>query len=128
MNTKPDSTFFCSSRFCGTLLGLVVFFLYWPATRCEFTHYDDLTYYVDNAHVQDGLTVHSVFWAFTTGTASNWHPLTWLSHMLDVELTGKPDPFVPHLTNIIFHAVNSVLLFFLLQKITGAHWRSLFVA
>lgn len=114
--------------FLPALLALVVFILYWPATGFEFTHYDDPTYYVQNTRVQAGLSWDGIVWAFTTGTASNWHPVTWISHMVDADLSGRVDPEVPHFTNILLHAANSALLFLLLNKLTGTRWRSLFVA
>lgn len=95
--------------------------------RHEFVNYDDDQYFYANPHVQSGLTWHGIMWAFRTGHASNWHPLTWLSLMLDAELFGT-GPVGPHLTNILLHTVNTVLLFLLLRRLTGAHWRSAFVA
>src|ERR1700683_5269074 len=92
-----------------------------------FVNYDDDDYVTTNAVVQSGLTWHGVSWAFTTGHAANWHPLTWLSHMLDVELYGF-DPGAHHLTNLWFHIANTLLLFGLLHRMTGALGRSAFVA
>src|SRR5208282_1193673 len=84
-------------------------------------------YVSENADVSGGLTWHGVWWAFTTGAAANWHPLTWLSHMLDVQLYGAaPGPH--HLTNLLFHIANTLLLFGLLHRMTGALGRSAFVA
>jgi len=125
---SPVRLWLANPVLAGVLLATAVFLLYWPATRCEFSHFDDKTYYVENAQVQSGLNGASLLWAFTTGTLSNWHPLTWLSYMADVEMFGGTDPAGPHFTNILFHAANSVLLFWLLRSLTGAHWRSLFVA
>ena len=80
-----------------------------------------------NSHVQEGVTLKSVAWAFGSTRASNWHPLTWLSHMLDWQLyemwAGGH-----HLTNLLLHAANTVLLFLLLRRMTAALWRSAFVA
>jgi hypothetical protein len=113
----------------GGLLAVSVFVLYWPATGFEFSHYDDLTYYTDNAHVQAGLSWNGLVWAFSTSTASNWHPLTWLSLMMDADLgRGASDAWTPHFTNILFHAADAVLLFLLLLRMTNAKGRSLFVA
>jgi protein O-mannosyl-transferase len=92
-----------------------------------FITYDDKDYVTENPHVQDGLTGRSVLWAFTSTEACNWHPLTWLSHMLDVQLFGM-DAGAHHRTNVALHAVNAVLLFLLLFRMTGALWRSAFVA
>jgi len=93
----------------------------------DFVDYDDGGYFFDNAHVLAGLSLENVGWAFRTTHASNWHPITWLSLMLDAQLFG-PAPFGPHLSNVLLHAINAVLLFRLLQRLTGAHWRSAFVA
>jgi hypothetical protein len=112
----------------AVLLGLAGIILYWPATGFEFSHYDDQTYYSQNDHVTAGLSWGGVKWALGTDTASNWHPLTWLSLMLDAEVgEGGTDASVPHLTNLLFHAGNSVLLFLLLWRATGAKWRSVLV-
>lgn len=64
---------------------------YWQVDQCDFTNYDDERYVPKNAHIQDGITVEGIRWAFTTSYCANWHPLTWMSHMLDVQLFGlKP--------------------------------------
>ncbi len=109
------------------LLVAVTLIVYWPVTRCDFVNYDDPDYFSSNSHVQAGLTSDNVAWAFGTGRASNWHPLTWLSLMLDRELSGC-GPAGPHFTNLLFHLANTVLLFLLLQRLTRATWRSAFVA
>ena len=92
-----------------------------------FVNYDDDLYITNNAHVHEGLYARSISWAFTSFDASNWHPLTWISHMVDAQLFGA-GPAGPHLTNVILHAANAVLLFLLLQRMTGARWRSAAVA
>src|ERR1017187_2043584 len=109
------------------LLVAVTLAVYWPVTSYDFLNYDDPAYFSSNPHVQAGLTSDNVVWAFCTGYASNWHPLTWLSLMLDAEFFGK-GPAGPHFTNLVFHAVNAVLLFLLLWRLTAATWRSAFVA
>jgi Tfp pilus assembly protein PilF len=109
------------------LLVAVTLVVYWPVTRCDFVNYDDPDYFSSNTHVQAGLTSDNVVWAFSTGCASNWHPLTWLSLMLDRELSGA-GPAGPHFTNLLFHLANTVLLFLLLRRLTLATWRSAFVA
>jgi len=101
--------------------------IYWQITNHEFINYDDGLYVTENSHVQAGLTFESIKWAFTTCHASNWHPLTWISHMLDCELYGL-NPMGHHWTNLLFHMANTLLLFFILQKMTGAIWKSAFVA
>ena len=92
-----------------------------------FVLMDDDDYVTENTHVQKGLSGDSVAWAFTTTHAANWHPLTWLSHMLDVQLFGL-DAGKHHLTSLLLHAVNAVLLFLIFMRMTGALWRSAFVA
>lgn len=105
---------------------VITFAAFWQVNRHEFVNYDDNVYILENHHVRAGLTVKGVAWAFTSFYASNWHPLTWLSHMLDCELFGL-NPKWHHLTNLIFHLANTVLLFLLLNRMTGALWRSAFV-
>jgi hypothetical protein len=89
--------------------------------------YDDGLYITNNPHVQAGLAKESVTWALVTPESGSWEPMTWLSHMLGVELFDM-DASGHHLVNLLFHIVNAVLLFHLLTKMTGALWPSLFVA
>jgi tetratricopeptide (TPR) repeat protein len=110
---------------CALLV--VVFLVFGQTFRHGFVNYDDDQYFYSNPHVKAGLTWSGVTWAFQAGYASNWHPLTWLSLMSDAQLFG-PGPAGPHLTNIILHAANTVLLFLLLRRLTGAYWRSAAVA
>ena len=93
----------------------------------DFINLDDNLYIYENTRVQAGLTLEGVAWAFSTFEAYNWHPLTWLSHMLDFQLFGLR-PGLHHLTNLLFHLANTALLFFVLRRMTGALWRSGFVA
>jgi protein O-mannosyl-transferase len=93
----------------------------------NFIRYDDDTYITDNAHVKAGLTWTTVRWAFTNHDASNWQPLTWLSHALDCQMFGL-NPAGHHYVSVLLHAVNAVLLFLLLQSATGFRWRSFMVA
>jgi protein O-mannosyl-transferase len=109
------------------LLAAATLSVFWPVVHCDFLNYDDPEYFTANPHVLTGLTPANAAWAFTTGHASNWHPLTWLSLMLDVELFGT-GPAGPHFTNLLFHTANTVLLFLLLRRLTGASWRSASVA
>jgi protein O-mannosyl-transferase len=101
--------------------------VYAPVRHFEFVQLDDPIYVVENPNVRNGLTLEGLAWAFSTGRAANWHPVTWLSHMLDVEWFGV-DPGPHHVTNLAIHVANSLLLFGLLVALTGARWRSLFVA
>jgi len=113
--------------FIALFLLLAIFAIYWQTVGHEFISYDDPEYITDNPAVLQGLTLSSITWAFTTFHASNWHPLTWLSHLLDVELFGM-NPAGHHLVNIALHAANSLLLFFLLNRYSGFIWRSAVVA
>ena len=108
-------------------LALVTLVCYWPATRHHFINLDDQQYIVGNFHVTQGLTWTGMAWAFGTDYASNWHPLTWISHMLDCSLFGL-NPAGHHLMGLLFHVANTLLLFVLLKQTTGALWRSAFVA
>ncbi len=107
--------------FFGTLL------LYYPTLQNGFVNYDDPAYVTSTPHVQQGLTHRSLAWAFTSTAEANWHPLTWLSHMLDAQLFGLRPPG-HHAQSVLWHAVNVVLLFFLLAKATGFVGRSAVVA
>ena len=114
-------------RLIGLLLALITLLVYLPASRDGFVNYDDQDYVTENSAVQKGLTWPGIKWAFTTSHASNWHPLTWLSHMADCELFGL-NPGAHHLVNVLFHTVNAVLLLLLLFRMTGALWPAAFVA
>ena len=109
------------------LLALVTLRLYWPVTGFDFINFDDDQYVTCNRNVQAGYTGRSIGWAFTTHQASNWHPITWLSHMLDGQLYGI-HAGGHHFTNVIFHCANVLLLFSLLRRLTGATWPSALVA
>ncbi|MHC4571781.1 MAG: tetratricopeptide repeat protein [Planctomycetota bacterium] len=106
---------------------LATFAAYWPVLKCEFVKYDDDKYVTDNHQVKSGLSWQGVRWAFTTGHASNWHPVTWLSHMADCKLFGL-QAGAHHLTNLLLHIANTLLLFSVLKRMTGALWPSAFVA
>jgi len=110
-------------------LGLLVltFAAFWLVLANQFVSYDDSKYVTENPHVQGGLSKETVAWAFTTFRASNWHPLTWLSHSLDCRLYGL-NPVGHHLTNLLLHVANALLLFLVLLRMTGSAWRSAFVA
>ena len=108
-------------------LFLATLVVYRSVVRNGFINIDDNGYLVDNVHVQAGLTPATVKWAFTTYECENWHPLTWLSHALDWELFGR-NAGGHHFTSLLFHALNAVLLFLLLESATGFSWRSFVVA
>lgn len=115
-------------RLIGSLLlVLLTLALYNPVSRAPYLNYDDNAYVYENYHVRSGLNSDSIAWAFTTNDESNWHPITWLSHCLDVTLFGL-NPSGPHYVNVLLHAMNAVLLFLLLEAATALSWRSLMVA
>ncbi len=111
-------------------LGLVIFTLaaFWGVQKNGFINYDDPLYVTDNPRVQNGLTSEGIAWAFRSSQTGNWHPVTWLSHMLDAQLFGPNNAAKHHLTSVLLHAANALLLFLFLHKITGAAWRSAFAA
>jgi tetratricopeptide (TPR) repeat protein len=109
------------------LLAIVVFAVYFPALSHPFVIYDDVDYVSQNQQVQQGLTLGTLRWALTSMQFSNWHPLTWMSHALDCELFGL-DAGGHHFTSLLLHAIDAVILFLLLSRITGKIGRSLMVA
>src|ERR1700728_3533949 len=109
------------------LLALLTLALYNPVTRAPFLNYDDPTYVTENAQVRDGLTWKTIVWTFRTPKALDWHPLTWLSYAVDSEMFGQ-NPEGYHTVNLLLHTLHALLLFLLLEGITGFAWRSLAVA
>jgi Flp pilus assembly protein TadD len=101
--------------------------VYWQVGNHDFVNFDDGIYVTQNPRVQVGLVPESIVWAFNTTDAEFWHPLTWLSHMLDCQLYGL-NPRGHHFTNLLLHMASTVLLFLILERMTGALWRSAFVA
>lgn len=112
---------------CLLLLAAITLATYAPVLTYDFVGYDDGMYVTENPHVQSGLTVQGIVWAFTTGYANNWHPLTWVSHVVDCQLFGLR-PWGHHLTNLLFHTINALLLFWFLRRVTGERAKSLVVA
>jgi len=108
-------------------LSLLVLAVYGQTGNHAFITLDDAEYVYRNPHVRDGLSMEGVRWAFTTFHAANWHPLTWLSHMTDVELFGL-DAGWHHLVNMALHLANAVLLFLVLWRMTSGLWQSALVA
>src|SRR2546426_10890940 len=106
----PKQTKLKHSAFICSVLSLTVLAVYLPVIICDFINYDDTFYVTENPQVQAGLTWASLHWAFTHFHAANWHPLTWLSHMVDCQLYGL-NPAGHHLTNLLFHIANALLLF-----------------
>jgi Flp pilus assembly protein TadD len=111
----------CIGLACATIAA------YSQVHRHHFIDFDDGEYVFENYHVAKGLSLDGVAWALTTGHSSNWHPLTWLSHMADCQVFGL-NPGPQHLVSVLFHVVNALLLFVVLRNLTGALWRSAFVA
>src|SRR5262245_12799040 len=109
------------------LLAALSLFAYWPVLGNGFVTIDDTDYVTDNPRVQQGLTPSSLHWAWTTAHSANWHPLTWMSHMLDWELHG-PDPRGHHLSSLLLHVASAVLLLLALERATGSPARSAIVA
>jgi hypothetical protein len=111
---------------CGLLL-VAILILYCRVINHEFVNYDDDLYITENPYVQKGITWEGTKWAFSFNNVVYLHPLSWLSHMLDVQLFGMA-PGRHHLTSVLFHIANTILLFLLFNRMTGAAWRSAFVA
>ena len=101
--------------------------VFWQVRNFGFVNYDDTIYVYENPHVLNGLTGNGIIWAFSTNLTANWHPLTWLSLMLDCQLFGANAGRM-HLMNLILHLANTLLLFAVFRKMTGAQWPSAFVA
>jgi len=122
---------FLRCKHCEALIGLLLVVatvaVYWQVANHDFINFDDPAYVSENPQVQKGLTVDSIVWSFSTTYAGNWHPLTWISHILDCTLYSL-NPGGHHLTNLLFHTANTLLLLFVFTKMTGNAWRSGFVA
>lgn len=113
--------------FAAVLLVVLTIAAFYPVTFCQFVNVDDTSYVTGNDHVKQGLNIRNAHWAFTTLDVSNWHPLTWVSHMLDVSLYGL-NPAGHHATSLIIHLLNVILLFFWLRAVSDMVWRSALVA
>jgi Tfp pilus assembly protein PilF len=114
-------------RIIALLLAFVTLVVFLPVGGFGFVNYDDPDYVIENSFVKNGLNWTDIQWAFTSFHASNWHPLTWISHMADCTLFGL-NPGAMHFVNVLFHAANVALLFTLLLRLTGKTWPSAFVA
>jgi len=108
-------------------LTFLIAIVYFPVSRYDYIGYDDSKYVAENHYVQSGLNKQSIYWAFTSTSTSNWHPLTWLSYMLDSSLFGS-NPGIYHWMNLNYHIVNALLIFIILTQITGHAFRSFIVA
>jgi hypothetical protein len=120
--TKKEHT-----RLIYLTLTLVTLIVFGQVCQNNFVGYDDIYYVTNNPHVKYGISLESVIWAFTATFSANWHPLTWLSHMLDCQLFGL-NPLWHHLTSVLFHTANTLLLFWVLKRMTGKIWASAFGA
>jgi protein O-mannosyl-transferase len=119
--TKYSSFWICLA------LTLAIAAVYCQVGSYDFVNYDDGEYVYTNLNIQRGFTYEAFKWAFTTNYAANWHPLTWFSHILDWQLYG-PNAGGHHITNLIFHIANALLLFIVLRQMTSALWPSAFAA
>lgn len=106
---------------------VITLVVYWQVENHGFLNYDDDMFVYNNPHVAEGITGPNLVWAFTSDHAAIWHPLTWISHMADVQLYGM-DPRGHHLTNVFIHATTTILIFLFLVRLSGSIWRSAFVA
>jgi len=125
---KPASPWSRQGRLLlGAVLVVVTLAVFWQVQDHRFAEVDDPDYVTENPAVSQGLTLEGLLWAATASHAANWHPVTWLSHMLDCQVFGL-DPAGPHLVNLLLHLANVLLLFLFLSRLTGALWRSALVA
>jgi tetratricopeptide (TPR) repeat protein len=108
-------------------LAMLTWVVFGQTLRYDFVNYDDPRYVYQNTKITSGISIASIAWAFTHIHSENWHPLTTITHMLDCQLYGLK-PSWHHFTNVLLHALAAVLLFVALQRMTGALWRSAFVA
>ena len=118
---------YCTKSVILVFIAVSVLAVYWQVTGFNFVNFDDPVYITTNKDIRHGLTLDGLKFASTCIYASNWHPLTWISHMLDVEMFGL-NPGMHHLTNVLLHILNSILLFLVFERMTGALWRSAAVA
>jgi tetratricopeptide (TPR) repeat protein len=126
LNRSTKANLYRDLTVCA-LLAASVLAIYGQVRTHQFLAFDDPDYVTQNQHIRDGLSMAGVRWALTATHAHNWHPLTWMSHMLDTQLYGL-EPAGHHLTNVLIHILNACLLFLVFKTMTGAVWRSAFVA
>ena len=119
------------SKYCHILIVLFLFIItfiaYWQVLNHDFVNFDDNQYIYENRFVQQGLTFKSIIWAFTTIHMANWHPLTWLSHIIVFDFFGF-NPSGHHLTNLFLHILNTILLYLIFKLMTDRLWQSFFIA
>ncbi|MDM8542405.1 tetratricopeptide repeat protein [Desulfococcaceae bacterium HSG9] len=130
MTVEISTNFFYGVRY-GVLISLFLIITtlgtYYQVRNYAYVNFDDDDYVLNNIHIKNGPIYERIVWCFTAAYATNWHPLTWLSHLCDIELYGL-NSGRHHLTNVLFHVINTLLLFVFLHKTTGTLWRSGFVA
>ena len=124
---KMSHPFYRQKLITCIVLVLITLATFWQVQNYEFVDYDDNMYVFENTHVQSGLNRKSITWAFSTLYFGNWCPLTWLSYILDYEIYGL-NPGGYHLTNLMLHLLNTILLFLVFSRMTDAIWKSAFVA
>ncbi len=115
------------SVFIYLAIAIVTAGAYYGVANYQFVNFDDSDYVVNNPQFSNGFTLDNIKWAFTAGHAGNWHPLTWLSHILDCRLFGL-DAGKHHIVGLLIHIANALLFFALLRKMTGTLWQSAFAA
>jgi len=108
-------------------LSIITLFTFWQIQDHDFIYLDDNIYLIENPHIQTGATLQNIKWAFTTNYPDYWHPLPWLTHMIDISLYGL-NPKGHHFNNLLFHIANTLLLFLFLYRSTNSTWKSAFVA
>lgn len=118
---------FYGEIFVLAVLVLVTALLFWPVRQHDFINYDDPDYITANPIVQNALTAEGIKWAFASSHSYNWHPITWVSHMMDVQFFGM-DPGKHHLASLAWHILNALLLFWLLRQATKSLWASAMIA
>ena len=119
--TSRHAVFIC------LLLVIVTLPAYLQVASHQFVTFDDGLYITENIRIQNGINLENIAWSFTTTHSSNWHPLTWMSHLLDVSLFDMHSGS-HHLVSLFFHLLNSLLLFFAFRQMTADMWQSAFVA
>ncbi|MFH0997708.1 MAG: hypothetical protein V1844_19765 [Pseudomonadota bacterium] len=127
MSKTIKNSAFVRAVFVYSVIVLATLSVYLPVRNFDFVVYDDDKYVFNNSRVKEGLTFKNVLWSLTATEASNWHPLTWISHMIDIQVFGM-NAGGHHLTSVGFHILNTVLLLVWLNTMTGEFWKSSFVA
>jgi protein O-mannosyl-transferase len=126
-NLKDKPSFKRVDLFICIIIIMATLCVYSQVKKYDFVGFDDNEYVYENAHVKTGLTLKNILWAFTAFHSNNWHPLTWISHMMDCQVFGL-NPGLHHLMNLFFHIVNSLLLYFVFKQMTGEQWKCGFMA